>query len=74
MSPKAKHRFLTQAGYRLIRRYENNGWYVPRAAAEKVQWADRWEILRKYYLALPLRRLRNLSRRLRGKITAGPRA
>ena len=25
------------AGYRLIRRYENNGWYVPRAAAEKVQ-------------------------------------
>ena len=38
------------------------------------QWADRWEILRKYYLALPFRMLRNLSRRLRDKITADPRA
>jgi hypothetical protein len=28
---------------------------------------DRREILRKYYLALPFRKLRNLSRRIRGK-------
>ena len=29
----AKHRYLENAGYRLIRRCENNGWYVPRDAA-----------------------------------------
>jgi len=61
----SKHRFLTAAGYRIIRRYENNGWYVPREAAGKIDWADRWEIYRKYYLALPFRWLRNVSRRLR---------
>jgi FkbM family methyltransferase len=26
----SRHRYLTAAGYRIIRRYENNGWYVPR--------------------------------------------
>jgi hypothetical protein len=56
---------LLGAGYRIIRCYENNGWYVPRDFAAKCQWTDRWEILRKYYLALPFRVLRNLSRRLR---------
>jgi FkbM family methyltransferase len=64
----SKHRFLTMAGYRIIRRYENNGWYVPCAAANKISWADRWEILRKYYFALPVRKLRNASRWLRGTI------
>jgi FkbM family methyltransferase len=61
----AKHRALKAMGYRIIRRYENNGWYVAREAADKAGLADRWEILRKYYLALPFRLLRNLSRRLR---------
>jgi FkbM family methyltransferase len=61
----AKHNYLKAAGYRLIRRYENNGWYVPRGSAATISWPDSWEILRKYFLALPFRRLRNLSRRLR---------
>ncbi|MEJ2378729.1 MAG: FkbM family methyltransferase [Pseudolabrys sp.] len=61
----SKHRYLKAAGYRIVRRYENNGWYVPRDARDRASLADRWEILRKYYLALPFRRLRNLSRRLR---------
>jgi FkbM family methyltransferase len=61
----SKHRFLSAAGYRIIRRYENNGWYVPRDAADRPGLSDRWEILRKYYLALPFRWLRNVSRRLR---------
>src|SRR5262245_8195292 len=26
----SRHRYLPAAGYRIIRRYENNGWYVPR--------------------------------------------
>jgi hypothetical protein len=61
----SKHRYLNGAGYRIIRRYENNGWYVPRDSAVACRWADRWEILRKYYLALPFRMLRNLSRQIR---------
>jgi FkbM family methyltransferase len=61
----AKHRFLTRGGYRLIRRFDNNGWYVPADAANAVSWRERWNILRKYYLALPLRMARNLSRDLR---------
>jgi hypothetical protein len=61
----SRHRFLKTAGYRIIRRHENNGWYVPRDFAVRCHWSDRWEILRKYYLALPFRLLRNLSRRAR---------
>ena len=61
----SKHRYLISSGYRIIRRYENNGWYVPLNSAVARHWADRWEILRKYYLALPFRMLRNLSRQVR---------
>jgi FkbM family methyltransferase len=61
----AKHRFLHAAGYRLIRRFDNNGWYVPADAAPSVPWRERWNILRKYYLALPFRMARNFSRALR---------
>jgi FkbM family methyltransferase len=61
----SKHRYLSSSGYRIIRRYENNGWYVPRNSAVACHWVDRWEILRKYYLALPFRMLRNLSRQVR---------
>ena len=64
----SKHRFLISSGYRIIRRYENNGWYVPRNSAVTCHWTDQWEILRKYYLALPFRMLRNLSRQLRKPI------
>jgi FkbM family methyltransferase len=60
-----KHRVLEQSGYRLIRRVGNNGWYVPSTTQIHVSLADRWEILRKYYLALPFRLLRNFSRRVR---------
>jgi len=61
----SKHRALRAAGYRIVRRYENNGWYVPRGSAVQATLSDGWEIVRKYYLALPFRFLRNLSRRLR---------
>ena len=37
----SKHRYLTAAGYRSIRRYENNGWYVPRESAAIRRWSDR---------------------------------
>lgn len=60
-----KHRFLKNAGYRLIRRFEYNGWYIPRDANVEAAWFDRWEIVRKYYLGLPFRIARNASRRVR---------
>ena len=63
-----KHRFLLGSGYRLIRRAGNNGWYVPASEPFKVNWADRWEIWRKYYLGLPFRKARNALRRIRRKI------
>jgi FkbM family methyltransferase len=64
----ARHRFLKNAGYRLIRRFENNGWYVPRDATIAVPPRERWNIVRKYYLALPFRMARNASRWTRRRI------
>jgi FkbM family methyltransferase len=63
----ATHRFVTRAGYRLIRRTGPNGWYVPRAQAPRVGlgW---WPLARKYYLALPIRKLRDRKRRLRDRL------
>lgn len=63
-----KHRFLRAAGYRLIRRCENNGWYVPRDTAVAIAPRERWDIVRKYYLALPFRIARNASRWTRRRI------
>jgi len=65
----ATHRFLTRAGYRLIRRTGLNGWYVPRSQAPRVGFG-RWQLVRKYYLALPLRMLRDRKRRLRDRLRA----
>jgi FkbM family methyltransferase len=66
----ARHRYLENAGYRLIRRVENNGWYVPADAAIAVEPRERWEIVRKYYLALPFRMARNASRAVRRRLRA----
>ena len=60
-----RHRYLKKSGYRLVRRFENNGWYVPRDAVIGVGLRERWDIFRKYYLALPFRIARNASRRVR---------
>jgi FkbM family methyltransferase len=59
------HRSLTSSGYKLIRRIGNNGWYVPAEERVEVPASQRWNIVRKYYLALPFRWLRNVSRRVR---------
>jgi FkbM family methyltransferase len=61
----ARHRAVRAMGYRLIRRYENNGWYVPEDAPQRIASGDRWEIVRKYYLALPFRIIRNALRAMR---------
>jgi FkbM family methyltransferase len=69
----ATHRFLTRAGYRLMRRTGPNGWYVPQTNAPRVGlgW---WQIARKYYFALPIRMLRDRKRRLRDRFRLAPRA
>jgi FkbM family methyltransferase len=64
----AKHRFLRSHGYALMRRTGLNSWYVPRDWAPRLSFRGHFEILRKYYLALPFRRLRDVKRRLRDRI------
>jgi FkbM family methyltransferase len=67
-----RHRFLKNAGFRIIRRFDNNGWYVPRDAPVGVAPRERWRIMRKYYLGLPFRVARNTSRHLRRRIRRRP--
>jgi FkbM family methyltransferase len=66
-----KHRFMQRAGYRLMRRTGLNGWYVPMADAPPMDLLGRWQIFRKYYLALPFRMLRDWRRRRRDRIRFG---
>jgi FkbM family methyltransferase len=67
----AKHRLLVRAGYRLIRRTGLNGWYVPAESAPKLGLIGWWSLARKYYLALPLRALRELKRKSRDRVRFG---
>jgi FkbM family methyltransferase len=67
-----KHRFLTDAGYRLMRRTGLNGWYVPQDVAPSIDWLGRWQIFRKYYLGLPFRIFRDARRRLRDRLKDKP--
>jgi FkbM family methyltransferase len=61
----SKHRFVKSRGYKLVRRTGHNGWYVPANSPVDFGWNERLRLLRKYYLGLPFRILRNFSRRLR---------
>jgi len=59
-----RHRFMKSRGYRLVRRTELNGWYVPAAAPIRFGLNEELELLRKYYLGLPFRVIRNRLRQL----------
>lgn len=61
------HRILLRNGYKLIRRIGDNHWYLPGYVRYPTSWGFRVEAFRKLYLSLPLRKLRALSRKLRGK-------
>jgi FkbM family methyltransferase len=61
------HRYLRGRGYRWFRRTGINSWYVPQGSAERVAPFGRLQFLRKYYLGLPLRMLREKKRRWRGQ-------
>ena len=55
-----KHRFMLGSGYRLLMRTGLNSWYVPAEESYRFSISARFEYVRKYYLGLPLRRLRYL--------------
>ena len=62
------HRFMLARGYRWMRRTDINSWYVPAADAPRLDLAERWQFVRKYYLGTPARRLREVLRRLRARL------
>ncbi len=53
-----KHRRMCELGYQLVMRTGLNSWYVPQSEAFTHSFAASLERLRKYWLGLPLRRLR----------------
>ena len=53
-----KHRFMRARGYKRVRRTGNNSWYIPQEVPFPLSWFGRWQLLRKYYLALPTRSLK----------------
>jgi FkbM family methyltransferase len=59
-----RHRFMQANGYRLIRRTGVNGWYVPADAPITFGLAEDLRLLRKYYLGLPVRMMRDRLRRM----------
>jgi len=59
------HRLLQSHGYKWIRRTGFNSWYVPADSAETVSLLGRWQFLRKHYLGVPFRHLRERKRRMR---------
>jgi FkbM family methyltransferase len=58
------HRYLDRQGYKRVRRTGLNSWYVPKAEPFPVPLLGRLQILRKYYLAVPMHRIRDRLRRL----------
>jgi len=62
----SKHRFLKSRGYKLVKRTTLNNWYVPRDCDFKMSsLAEKFELLRKMHLALPIRKMRLYLRRRR---------
>jgi FkbM family methyltransferase len=59
----AKHRFMRARAYRRVRRTGDNSWYVPNEVPVEVSLVGRWQLLRKYYLSLPIRWAKQLIRR-----------
>jgi FkbM family methyltransferase len=69
-----KHRFLVRHGYRLVDRIGYNQWYVPLASRYPLRpRTGPFELFRKMYLSLPLRKLKFLLKaRNRTPATPGP--
>ena len=63
------HHLLTSRGYKWVRRTGLNGWYVP-AKSPTVSPFGHWQFLRKHYLGVPFRHLREVKRKQREKLRA----
>ena len=59
------HRLLQSRGYKWVRRVDFNGWYVPNDHPMRVSGIGHLQFIRKYYLSLPTRWVRDGVRRLR---------
>jgi FkbM family methyltransferase len=60
------HQYISKRGYRWIKRFGINNWYVPAESFAEISWLGKLQYLNKFYLGLPLRRFRRriaLSRR-----------
>jgi FkbM family methyltransferase len=64
------HRALTAHGYKWVRRTGLNSWYVPAASPMTVGAFGRWQFVRKHYLGVPFRHLREAKRKQREKLRA----
>ena len=62
------HRTLTARGYKWVRRTGLNSWYVPADSAMRVGPFGRRQFVRKYYLGVPFRHLREAKRKQREKL------
>jgi FkbM family methyltransferase len=63
------HRALRSRGYRWVRRTGLNGWYVPQDAPERAGVLGGWQFLRKHYLGVPFRHMRDFKRRARQRMS-----
>jgi FkbM family methyltransferase len=61
----SRHEEMTKVGYKRVRRTGLNDWYVDRAAAFPVSLYGRFQMFRKFHLATPYRRIKQLLRRSR---------
>jgi FkbM family methyltransferase len=52
---RRRHRHMKRRGYRLVRRTQNNSWYVPRECDFYVSLFGRLQLFRKYTLGVPIR-------------------
>ena len=64
------HRLLQSRGYKWVRRTGLNGWYVPAGSPETVSLFGQWQFLRKHYLGVPFRHIREAKRKQRERLWA----
>jgi len=60
------HKFLLSSGYHWMRRTSINSWYVPEPRT--INLSGRLKFFRKYYIGVPFRRFRQISRRARRRL------
>jgi FkbM family methyltransferase len=61
------HRMLQSNGYKWVRRTGSNSWYVPPGSPMRTQLSNQFRFIRKYYLGMPFRHLREAVRRIRAR-------